>query len=41
MYRVYPELLRLLPGALRKQRDLMRRRRVPAAELRHWFGASK
>ena len=38
VYGAYRDLWRALPGALRRRRDLMARRRVRPAEIRRWFG---
>lgn len=39
VYAAYRDLFRLLPGALRRRRELFRRRRTRPAEVRRWFGA--
>jgi hypothetical protein len=39
LFRTYLELPGLIRAALRKRRDLMRRRRADPAEIRRWFGA--
>ncbi|HEX7118974.1 MAG TPA: glycosyltransferase family 2 protein [Longimicrobiales bacterium] len=39
VYAAYGDLVRLLPGALRRRRELFRRRRTHPAEIRRWFGA--
>ena len=41
LYRSYPELLRLFPGALQRRRHVMRRRRITPAAVRCWFTADQ
>jgi GT2 family glycosyltransferase len=41
LFRTYLELPGLIPEALRKRRDLMRRRRADPAEIRRWFGSER
>lgn len=41
LYGSYLDLIRLLPSALRKRRELMARARAKPAELRRWFGAPR
>jgi GT2 family glycosyltransferase len=38
VYGAYADLLRLIPGALRKRRSISRRRRADRREIRRWFG---
>jgi len=40
VYGSYGMLLRALPSALRRRRDVFRRRRTPPAEMRAWFGGT-
>jgi GT2 family glycosyltransferase len=37
MYRVYPELIRILPDVLRKRRQIMARKTISSAEIERWF----
>jgi GT2 family glycosyltransferase len=37
LYRVYPELLRMLPAILKKRRRIMAGKRVSPAEIHKWF----
>lgn len=41
LYGAYLDLIRLIPSALRKRRELMARARAKPADLRYWFGASR
>jgi hypothetical protein len=38
LYRVYGDLLRMLPGVLRNRRAIQGRRRATPEEMRRWFG---
>lgn len=39
VYGAFLDLVRLLPDAIRRRRELFRRRRTHPAEIRRWFGA--
>ncbi|HEX6940637.1 MAG TPA: glycosyltransferase family 2 protein [Longimicrobiales bacterium] len=39
VYGAFLDLVRLLPSAIRRRRELFRRRRTHPAEVRRWFGA--
>ena len=40
LYRAYPMIMRVLRRELQCRRDIMARRQVSPAEMRHWFGGS-